>query len=104
MVRGGKIDYLNLRKARLKDVVFEGCVLSEPDFGDAHLVRVEFRDCVLKRAEFSGARMESVDLRAVAELDIARGVDRLAGAVISPLQLMELAPAFAAQIGVRVEA
>ena len=24
VIRGGKIDYLNLRKARLKDVVFEG--------------------------------------------------------------------------------
>ncbi|MDQ0794825.1 pentapeptide repeat-containing protein [Streptomyces sp. B1I3] len=104
LVRGGKIDYLNLRRARLKDVVFEGCVLSEADFGDAQLVRVEFRDCVLRRADFSAARMESVDLRAVAELDIARGVERLAGAVISPSQLMELAPAFAAQIGVRVEA
>lgn len=104
LVRGGKIDYLNLRKARLKDVVFEGCVLSEPDFGEAQLVRVEFRDCVLKRADFSSARMDSVDLRTVAELDIARGVERLAGAVISPLQLMELAPALAAQIGVRVEA
>lgn len=104
LVRGGKIDYLNLRKARLKDVVFEGCVLSEPDFGEAQLVRVEFRDCVLKRADFSSVRMESVDLRTVAELDIARGVERLAGAVISPSQLMELAPAFAAQIGVRVEA
>ncbi|WP_051879213.1 pentapeptide repeat-containing protein [Streptomyces sp. NRRL B-24720] len=103
-VRGGKIDYLNLRKARLTDVVFEGCVLSEPDFGDAQLVRVEFRDCVLKRADFSSARMDAVDLRTAAELDIARGVERLAGAVISPLQLMELAPAFAAQIGVRVEA
>ena len=104
LVRGGKIDYLNLRTARLRDVVFEGCVLSEPDFGEARLVRVEFRDCVLKRADFSSVRMESVDLRTVAELDIARGVERLAGAVISPVQLMELAPAFAAQIGVRVEA
>ncbi|THA72613.1 pentapeptide repeat-containing protein [Streptomyces sp. A0958] len=104
LVRGGKIDYLNLRKARLKDVVFEGCVLAEPDFGGAQLTRVEFRDCVLKRADFSAVRMEAVDLRAVAELDIARGVERLAGAVISPAQLMELAPAFAAQIGVRVEA
>ncbi|MCX5311615.1 pentapeptide repeat-containing protein [Streptomyces sp. NBC_00154] len=103
-VRGGKIDYLNLRKARLTDVVFESCVLSEPDFGDAQLVRVEFRDCVLKRADFSSARMDAVDLRTAAELDIARGVERLAGAVISPMQLMELAPAFAAQIGVRVEA
>ncbi|WEH41136.1 pentapeptide repeat-containing protein [Streptomyces sp. NBC_01218] len=104
VVRGGKIDYLNLRAARLTDVVFEGCVLAEPDFADARLVRVEFRDCVLRRADFTNATMDAVDLRAAAELDIARGVERLAGAVISPVQLMELAPAFAAQIGVRVEA
>ncbi|WP_344178265.1 pentapeptide repeat-containing protein [Streptomyces albidochromogenes] len=103
LVRGGKIDYLNLRRARLKDVVFEGCVLAEPDFGGARLERVEFRDCVLRRADFSAATMVDVDLRTVAELDIARGVDRLAGSVISPSQLLELAPAFAAQIGVRVE-
>ena len=32
-VRGGKIDYLNLRKARLTDVVFEGCVLSSRTSG-----------------------------------------------------------------------
>ncbi|MGW0549731.1 pentapeptide repeat-containing protein [Streptomyces altiplanensis] len=103
LVRGGKIDYLNLRRARLKDVVFEGCVLVEPDFGGARLERVEFRDCVLRQADFSSATMTGVDLRTVAELDIARGVDRLAGAVISPSQLLELAPAFAAQMGVRVE-
>lgn len=103
LVRGGKIDYLNLRRARLKDVVFEGCVLVEPDFGGARLERVEFRDCVLRRADFSSATMADVDLRTVAELDIARGLDRLSGSVISPSQLLELAPAFAAQIGVRVE-
>ena len=83
--------------------MFEGCVLAEPDFGERELERVEFRDCVLKRVDFSGVRMTDVDLRTVAELDIARGVDRLAGAVISSAQLLELAPAFAAQIGVRVE-
>ncbi|WP_381796872.1 pentapeptide repeat-containing protein [Streptomyces niveus] len=103
LIRGGKIDYLNLRKAKLKDVVFEGCVLAEPDFGGAELERVEFRDCVLKDADLSGVRMKDVDLRTVAELGIARGVDRLAGAVISTAQLLDLAPAFAAQIGVRVE-
>ncbi|MFE3825783.1 pentapeptide repeat-containing protein [Streptomyces sp. NPDC059092] len=103
LIKGGKIDYLNLRKARLKDVVFEGCVLAEPDFGGAELERVEFRDCVLRRVDLSGVRMKDVDLRTVAELDIARGLDRLAGAVISSAQLLHLAPAFAAQIGVRVE-
>ncbi|MFG2992764.1 pentapeptide repeat-containing protein [Streptomyces sp. NPDC048257] len=102
VVRAGKIDYLNLRKARLKDVVFEGCVLVEPDFAGAVLERVEFRDCGLRGVDFSGVRMADVDLRGVSVLEIARGVDALAGAVISPGQLFELAPAMAAQLGVRV--
>ncbi|MFJ8646390.1 pentapeptide repeat-containing protein [Streptomyces sp. NPDC093546] len=104
VVRGGKIDYLNLRRARLKDVVFDGCVLVEPDFAGARLERVAFRDCALRGAEFSDARLTDVDLRAASELDIARGIDRLSGAVISPTQLLDLAPVFAAQLGVRVEA
>ncbi|MER8041898.1 pentapeptide repeat-containing protein [Streptomyces sp. NPDC094032] len=102
-VRGGKADYLNLRSAKLKDVVFKGCVLSEPDFGGAVLERVEFVDCVLLGADFGGARMKDVDLRTVQRLEIARGVDALAGAVISTGQLLDLAPVFAAQLGVRVE-
>ncbi|MGW5849314.1 pentapeptide repeat-containing protein [Streptomyces sp. NPDC055254] len=102
VVRGGKIDYLNLRTARLKDVVFESCVLVEPDFGGAVLERVEFRDCVLRGADFSRVRMTDVDLRGATALEIARGVEALAGAVISPGQLFELAPAMAAQLGVRV--
>ncbi|MFJ6719768.1 pentapeptide repeat-containing protein [Streptomyces sp. NPDC091259] len=102
VVRGGKIDYLNLREARLKDVVFEGCVLVEPDFAGAVLERVEFRDCTLRGADFQGARMTDVDLREAVELGIARGVEALAGAVISPAQLYDLAPALAAQLGLRV--
>ncbi|WP_369207849.1 pentapeptide repeat-containing protein [Streptomyces sp. PU-14G] len=103
LVRGGKIDYLNLRQARLTDVTFEGCVLNEPDFGGASLERVAFRDCVLRRAELHQVRCKNVDLRGATELDIATGVGNLAGAVVSSGQLMELAPAFAAQLGVRVE-
>lgn len=102
-VRGGKIDFLNARQAQLKDVSFEGCVLIEPDFGGATLERVSFEDCVLRRAELSQATLRDVDLRGAVELDIAAGLDRLSGAVISTAQLMELAPAFAAQLGVRVE-
>ncbi len=103
VIRGGKIDYLNLREARLKDVVFEGCVLAEPDFGGASLERVEFVDCALKGADFSGVRMRDVDLRRATTLEITRGVESLAGAVISPSQLFDLAPLLAAQVGLRVE-
>ncbi|MFC4471831.1 pentapeptide repeat-containing protein [Streptomyces xiangluensis] len=104
LIRGGKIDYLNLRKGRLRDVVFEGCVLVEPDFGGARLERVEFVDCALKGVDFSAATLTDVDLRGAAEVDIARGVDRLAGAVISPTQLLDLAAVLAAEMGVRVVA
>lgn len=103
VVRGGKIDYLNLRSASLRDVVFEGCVLVEPDFGGARLERVEFVDCALKRADLGGATLVDVDLRGAVEVDIARGVERLAGAVISTAQLVDLAPVLAAQMGIRVE-
>jgi len=103
LVRGGKIDYLNLRRARLKDVVFEGCVLVEPDFGAARLERVEFVDCVIKEADLTGVTLTDVDLRGAAEFSIARGVDRLAGAVISPARLGDLAGVLAEEMGVRVE-
>jgi uncharacterized protein YjbI with pentapeptide repeats len=104
LVRGGKFDWLNLRGARLRDVVFEGCVLVEPDFGGAVLERVSFADCALRGADFTGARLTDADLRGTAELGIARGLDSLAGAVVTPGQLLDLAPALAAQLGLRVEA
>ncbi|WLW54083.1 pentapeptide repeat-containing protein [Streptomyces sp. YU58] len=103
VVRGGKIDYLNLRTARLRDVVFESCVLVEPDFGGARLERVEFVDCTLKAADLTAATLTDVDLRGVTSLDIARGVDRLRGAVISTGQLLDLAPVLAGELGIRVE-
>ncbi|SCK06576.1 Uncharacterized protein YjbI, contains pentapeptide repeats [Streptomyces sp. WMMB 322] len=103
LVRGGKIDFLNLRQSRLLDVTFENCVLVEPDFGGATLERVAFPGCVLRGVEFSGAALTDVDLRGAAELDIAGGIGQLGGAVIGSAQLMDLAPAFAAQLGVRVQ-
>ncbi|MFF8813988.1 pentapeptide repeat-containing protein [Streptomyces pactum] len=102
LVRGGKIDYLNLRGARLRDVVFEDCVLAEPDFGGARLERVAFLGGALRGADFGGARLTEVDLRAAGGLEITRGLEDLAGAVISPEQLFDLAPALAARIGLRV--
>ncbi|MGA5284939.1 pentapeptide repeat-containing protein [Streptomyces griseoincarnatus] len=102
-IRGGKIDFLNLRSAALKDVVFEGCVLVEPDFGGARLERVEFADCTLKGVDLSGATLKDVDLRRAASLEIARGVDRLSGAMISTAQLLDLAPVLAGELGITVE-
>ncbi|WP_258036891.1 pentapeptide repeat-containing protein, partial [Streptomyces sp. SM14] len=102
-VRGGKIDYLNLRQARLTDVVFEGCVLVEPDFGGATLERVSFEGCDLRGVDLNQATLRDTDLRGVAGLEITRGVERLEGAVVTPAQLLDLAPVLAAAMGLRVE-
>jgi hypothetical protein len=67
------------------------------------LERVEFVDCVLKEADLTSAVLKDVDLRGAVELGIARGVDRLRGAVISPAQLMDLALVLAGEMGIRVE-
>ncbi|WP_243740708.1 pentapeptide repeat-containing protein [Streptomyces sp. 8K308] len=102
-VRGGKIDYLNLRQAKLVDVAFEGCVLVEPDFGGARLERVSFEGCELRGADLTAAELRDVDLRGTTLLDLTRGIDRLRGAVITPSQLLDLAPRLAAELGLRVE-
>ncbi|WP_425427028.1 pentapeptide repeat-containing protein [Streptomyces sulphureus] len=103
LIRGGKLEFLNLRQAELTDVAFEGCVLVEPDFSGARLRRVSFDGCTLRRSDLTGAELQDVDLRGAVELDIASGSDRLSGTVISSVQLTELAPVLAAQLGLRVQ-
>lgn len=101
-VTGGKLDYLNLRGARLQDVWFEDVVLVEPDLAGATLTRVSFDGCVLTRPELSGARMSDVDLTG-ARLEQPQGLTSLRGATISRPQLIDLSDALAQQLGIRVQ-
>lgn len=100
-VHGGKIEFLNLRGATLREVQFEDCMLVEPDFADATLRDVTFAGCTLVGAQLRGATLTDVDLSA-ARLVEPKGVTSLGGATISRVQLLELADAFADQLGIRV--
>ncbi len=100
-VRGGKVDYLNLRAARLREVRFVDCVLLEPDFAEASLTDVSFEGCVLTTAQWSKATLAKVDLSG-ARLVAPQGITSLRGATIGRLQLLDLADAFADQLGIRV--
>ncbi|MDX2827268.1 pentapeptide repeat-containing protein, partial [Streptomyces ipomoeae] len=53
--------------------------------------------------DLRGVTLRDVDLREAAVVEIARGVERLSGAVISAAQLMDLAPVLAGEMGIRVE-
>jgi uncharacterized protein YjbI with pentapeptide repeats len=101
VVRRGTLDSVNLRGARLRDVVFEDCVLRDVDLGGASLVRVSFPGCRIERLDITKAVFEQVDLRG-AEVEVARGIERLAGAIVDAGQLMALAPALAAHLGLDV--
>ena len=96
---GCKIEFLNLRGTVLRDVSFIDCQLTEPDMSEAALTSVTFDGSRLVSPEFSRARMDSVDLTG-AELVAPRGLSSLKGASISRLQLIDLAPAFAAELGI----
>ncbi len=98
---GGKIDFLNLRGAKLREVAFVDCMLTEPDFGGAALEQVTFEGCRLVGADFNQAQMKAVDLSG-AHLAAPRGLASLSGATISRLQLFDLAPVLADQLGITV--
>lgn len=98
---GGKIDFLNLRGATLREVTFTDCVLTEPDFGGATLEQVTFEGCRLVAPDFNQAKMKKVDLSG-AQLSAPRGLASLSGATISRLQLLDLAPNLADQLGITV--
>jgi uncharacterized protein YjbI with pentapeptide repeats len=96
-----KLDAVNFRGAALTDVVFTDCLLREVDFGGAKLTRVRFPGCTFEEADFSRAKLAEVDLRG-ARLHFKAGLDALRGATIDGGQLVELAPALAAHVGLKI--
>lgn len=95
-----KFDYVNFRIAKLRNVSFDGCSFADADFGGAQLDHVRFADCRLSRVELSGATLTRVDMRGS-----TLGVNdafALRGAIISPVQLIDLAPALAQAAGIAV--
>jgi uncharacterized protein YjbI with pentapeptide repeats len=98
---GCKIEFLNLRGASLAHVAFVDCQLIEPDFAEAQLEKVDFSGSRLVAPEFGHARMKDVDLSG-AEVSAPSGLAGLRGATISRLQLIDLGPALAAELGITV--
>lgn len=98
-----KFDSVNLRTAALREVTFEDCVLRDVDFAGAKLVDVSFPGSSLERAHFAHTSLARVDLRGATTLDLADGYDALRGATITTGQLLDLAPALAHALGVKVQ-
>lgn len=101
VLRGCKLDLVNLRNAVLADVSFEHCTIAELDISGARATRVKFSDCTVGTLEAREAQIKEVDLRG-AQLSRIVGLAGLKGAVISEEQLVELAPSLAQHLGLVV--
>lgn len=101
-IRGGKVDFLNLRGARVRDVLIRDCIIGELDLGQASVTRLAFESSRVATLDVTGATLADVDLRG-AELSTIVGLNGLAGATLSHEQLIDLAPALAEQLRIRVE-
>ncbi len=97
-----KLGYLNLRGANLTDVAFTDCVIEDLDLMRATATRVSFSGTRVSRLELSGSKLEDVDLRGASLADIG-SLEGLRGATITLDQLLEIAPALAERLGIKVE-
>jgi uncharacterized protein YjbI with pentapeptide repeats len=100
--KGCKLDYINFRNATIEHVSFLDCSLRGTDFQGATIHATRFDGCQLLETDFSRAQMESVDLRG-SQLELAGSMLALKGATIGSLQLIDLAPLLALELGIAVE-
>lgn len=99
---GCKLDYVNFRNSTIEHVSFQDCSLRGTDFQGATIHATRFAGCQLLETDYSRAQMESVDLRG-SQLELAGSILALKGATIDALQLIDIAPLLALELGIAVE-
>lgn len=99
--RSCKLDLANFRQADLRRVQFIDCTLVETDFGGSTLTSIEFQSSILEATVFSQAKCKLVDLRTSQLLNLS-GWGSLKGASIDGLQLVQVAPYLAQELGISV--
>lgn len=99
--KSSKVDLANFRFARLENVIFEDCIVNGLDFYSAKLKNVDFRNCRIIDVEFSDSHLINVDLSR-SELESIKGLKSMKGVCITYSQLMQLAPAMAVELGLKL--
>ncbi|MGH3689238.1 MAG: pentapeptide repeat-containing protein [Microbacterium sp.] len=101
-LRDVRIDYLNLGAAKVTDLEITGCAIRTIDMPRAELTRVRFTATSSDEVDPRGMRAKDLDLRgldAMAYLD----ANSLRGATLTSFQVQQLAPLFAADLGIQVK-
>lgn len=101
-IDGGKIDFLNLRAAKIIDLQISDCIIGELDLGGATVTRLALKNCRIGTLDLQQATLKDVDLRTT-DFRTLNGVGSMAGVVIDDYQLGLLAPILAAHLGITVD-
>ncbi|MHA7304448.1 pentapeptide repeat-containing protein [Arthrobacter sp. TMN-49] len=100
-IDGGKIDFLNLRAAKITDLLISDAIIGELDLGGATVTRMALRNCRIGTLDLQQATLKDLDLRGT-EFRTLNGVGSMSGVVIDDYQLGLLAPILAAHVGIVV--
>ena len=100
-ISGARLGRVDLRRSVVADVLIEDAMIEELDLDEAKVTRLTLRDVKVGKLSVAGAVLKDVDLRG-AQLGTVGPLVGLRGATISDWQLQALAPALAAELGLRV--
>ncbi len=100
-IDGGKLDFVNLRAAKISDLLISDCIINELDLGGSTVSRMALKNCRIGTLDVTAAQCADLDLRG-SDFSAIHGLGNLAGAVIDDHQLGLLAPLLAEHLGISV--
>lgn len=91
-MEGCSSQYINLAMSKMRTVRFSNCDFRNGSFNDSKLMPAAFDGCELLEADFSHTSLRGIDLRTNRIAGIQLNIADLRGAVVTPMQAMELLP------------
>jgi len=102
VLRDSKVDLLSLRGARITRLTIANCTIETLDVTEAQIADLTITGGAIGELVTANARMSNVEVSAT-ELHLVSDPSYLRGLVISTTQLVDLAPVFAAHMGIAVK-
>lgn len=101
-LRDLRVDYLNLGGAKAHDIVIADSAIRTLDLPQAQLTRVSFENARSDEVDPRGLRAKDVDMRGLDAMSFT-DANSLRGVTLTTFQVQQLAPVFAAGIGIQVQ-
>ena len=100
---GCKLDMATLRYAKFKRVIFRDCEFLETDFSGSTFEHAVFDTCTVDKVRFDQCTVKSLDLTSSTIIEL-NGWSSLRNTVINQIQLIEVSPYLAYELGIKIAA